>query len=214
MFREFGHNAIELSHFYRCSDQNWTKNLGINSLRLARNLVATSERIILWTGEQIGCLLQVPHYGRFGSDQWYTYVKCTEATPSWSVCALRGAPETFCKHTTKAKENNHGIYDIFPASLANSPKKSPKTNITCKQKSPLPSEWRNDSHMVLHDSTIQGAGIGVFAHAVPSVCNSQHYVYMFVYIIIIYIIIISMSKLHWWGLISPNRLVRPLSSLW
>ena len=47
VFREFGHNAIELSHFYRCSDQNWTKNLGINSLRLARNLVATSERIIL-----------------------------------------------------------------------------------------------------------------------------------------------------------------------
>ena len=52
-FREFGHDAIELSHVYRCTYQNQTKNLGVESLRLARNLVATSERIYVCTSGQL-----------------------------------------------------------------------------------------------------------------------------------------------------------------
>ena len=48
-----GARTIELSHVYRCTYQNQTKNLGVESLRLARNLVATSERIYVCTSGQL-----------------------------------------------------------------------------------------------------------------------------------------------------------------
>lgn len=181
-FREFGHDAIELSHVYRRSDQNRTKNLGIDSLRLARNLVATSERILLCTGGQLDAyskrlVVEVLAV----TDGTLTSNAQRQLLAGLSV-PLRGAPATFRECAAKAKENNRGIYGIFPASVADSPEMAPQNLRTHLQggsrqfvytvedatyKVSTPSEWRNDSHMVLRDSTINGAGIGVFARACP-----------------------------------------------
>ena len=77
----------------------------------------------------IGCLLQVPHYGRFGSDQWHTYVKCTEATPSWSVCALRGLLKHSASMPQKRRRNTMGYTTFFQPVWPTLPRKTLNTNI-------------------------------------------------------------------------------------
>ena len=181
-FREFGHDAIELSHVYRRTDQNRTKNLGIDSLRLARNLMATSDRIFVCTRGQLDA---------YGKRLIVEILAVTNGTLTSNAqeqllaglsVPLGGAPATFRECAAKAKENNRGIYDIFPSSVADSPAMAPKNlrhhlqggthqfvctvgDATCKVLTP--SEWRNDSHMVLRDSTLQGAATGLFARPCP-----------------------------------------------
>ena len=52
-FHEFGHDAIELSHIHRRTDENERKNISVQSLRLAWSLVATSECIHVCTRGQL-----------------------------------------------------------------------------------------------------------------------------------------------------------------
>ena len=181
-FREFGHDAIELSHVYRRTDQNQTKNLGVESLRLARNLVATSERIYVCTRGQLDAYSKRLIVEVLAVANGTLTSNAQKQLLAGLSVPLGGAPATFHECATKAKENNRGIYDIFPPSVADSPEMAPKNlrhhlqggtrqfvhtvgDAICKVFTP--SEWRNDSHMVLRDSTIQGAGIGVFARACP-----------------------------------------------
>lgn len=182
-FREFAHDAIELSHVYRRTDQNRTRHLGVESLRLARKLVATSERVYVCTRGQLDAYSKrlIVEVLAIRNDGTLTSNAQEQLLAGLSV-PLRGAPEAFHACAAKSKENCRGVYDIFPPDVANSPEMTPENlrrhlqgathqlvltegDATCKVFTP--SERRNDSHMVLRDSILQRAGDGVFARSCP-----------------------------------------------
>ena len=125
-FCEFGHDAIELSHVYRRTDQNHTKNLGVESLRLARYLVATSERIYVCTRGQLDayskCLIVEVLAVANGT---LTSNVQKQLLAGLSV-PLGRAPATFHEWPQK-RMKTITEYHIFPSSVANSPEMAPKS---------------------------------------------------------------------------------------
>ena len=96
---------------------------------------------------------------------------------------LRDAPAAYVECASQAEANGAGIFGIFPACVAKSPDMAPSSlrelfregvadhfvmregEAVCK--GCTPSEWRNDSHMTIYESTIPGAGCGLFGRRQP-----------------------------------------------
>ena len=182
-FREFGHDAIELSHVYRRADCHRTKNLGVESLRLARRLIAECDSLFVCTRGQLD------GYGKrlivevvTGKDGALTSNAQEQLTAGLSV-PLGDAPVAYLECAAKAEANGAGIFSIFPVTVAKSLDMSPSrlrqlfrdgtTNqfavregeAVCKVSAR--SDWRNDSHMTLYGSTLPRAGCGLFGRCQP-----------------------------------------------
>ena len=105
-FREFGHDAIELSHFYRRTNQNQTRNLGIESLRLARKLVTTNEHIYVCTRGLLDVYSKCLIVEVLAMSNGTLTSNAQEPLLAGLSVPLRVAPETFRECAAKAKENN------------------------------------------------------------------------------------------------------------
>lgn len=182
-FREFGHDAIELSHVYKRTDCHQTRHLGVESLRLARRLVAECDSLFVCTRGELDAfgkrlIVEVVT----GKDGALTTNAQEQLTAGLSV-PLRDAPAAYLECAARAEANGAGIFSIFPATVAKSPDMSPSalrqhfregtTNqfvvsegeAVCKVSTP--SERRNDSHMTLYESNLPRAGCGLFGRCQP-----------------------------------------------
>ena len=182
-FREFGHDAIELSHVYKRTDRHQSKHLGVESVRLARRLVAECDSVFVCTRGELDA------FGKrliveivTGKDGALTSNAQEQLSAGLSV-VLRDAPAAYVECASQAEANGAGIFGIFPACVAKSPDMAPSSlrelfregvadhfvmregEAVCKVCTP--SEWRNDSHMTIYESTIPGAGCGLFGRRQP-----------------------------------------------
>ena len=182
-FREYGHDAIELTHVYKRTDRHETKHLGVSSLRLARRLIAECDSVLVCTQGQLdafGKRLVVEIVMK--KDGTLTSNALEQLSAGLSV-PLRGAPAEYVEHASQAAANQTGIFGMFPACIAKSPDMAPSSlrehfreggtdhfemrdgQAVCRVTNL--SARRNDSHMTIYSSSLPGAGCGLFGRRQP-----------------------------------------------
>ena len=158
-----------------------TRSLGVESLRLARVNIATSQTIY------ICCDGTVDYYSR----RLTVEVLLVLARPGGNLVSngevmitaglsfpVGDPPRSYCAALSKAETRGAGMYTVFPPELANVPHLRPPT----LRRAQLPvsterdgvtysvafgSPFRSESHVCVCQSTIPGAGMGLFLYARP-----------------------------------------------
>ena len=182
-FREFGHDAVELSHVYKRTDCHQTRHLDVESLRLARSLVAECHSLLVCTQGDLDAFgKRLIEEILTGKDGTFTSNAQEQLLAGLSV-TLRDAPAAYLDCAAKAETNRAGIFAIFPVNVAKSQDMIPSNlrqhfregatdqfvvregEAICKVSTP--SDRRNDSHMTIYSSTLPGAGCGLFGRLQP-----------------------------------------------
>lgn len=177
-FRELYHDAVELNHVYRHVERRSPRSLGVEALREARGNIATAEVI------HICCNGTVDFYQKrvlveIILDRGHSLTSNGEAMIRKGLSVpLDNAPQSYHEAKAAAEHQSLGIYDVFPAEVANLPSMRPDAlrrqlpgTVTSNGQHytvVLNAEFRNESHMRVNTSQIPSAGNGMFTRANPS----------------------------------------------
>ena len=174
-FRELYHDAVELNHVYRHIGRRNARSLGVEALRVARGNIATSSAVY------ICCNGEVDFYRKrvlaeilFVGEQGLTSNGEVLISKGLSV-PLNQSPASYSTVQAVAERNSEGVYAVFPAEVGNRSEVRPEA---LRRECPVEirhngevyavtpdSELRNESHVVVRKSTIDGAGNGLFLRA-------------------------------------------------
>ena len=174
-FREMYHDAVELDHVYRRHVSRSPRSLGVESLRLARANIATSQMVYICCDRRVDFyrkrLLVEVLLLRDNKLRSNGEVMLSEGL---SV-PLNDSPVSYRSAQTEAEQHQAGVYGVFPPEVANMACMKPEA---LRVQFPEPvvhegemysvtgnSPLRNESHVLVRESSIPGAGNGLFLRA-------------------------------------------------